>query len=559
MSKSRYLALAILATGTAAQAQTIPPTLPTAGNQLQQLPQPPVTEKSAPELDFDRGTPAADAVESGVTIHVSALDVTGETAFAKADLLAATGFVPGSDMTLTQLRALAARISDYYHDRGFFLAHAYLPAQDVADGVVTIAVVEGRYGEITLRNEADISDAVLTRRLRGLDAQGLIVNAPLERRLLLLSDIPGVRIKGTLAPGTAVGSSDLIVTVTPGPRITGNLEADNGGGRYTGTYRFGGSINLDNPLGIGDRLTLRALASDGGLAYGRVAYQAPVGNATLGVAYAHLRYTLGREFEALDGSGTADIFSLTGSYPLIRSRRANLTALASADYKLLHDDIGVVSSFSDKRIKAATLSLAGDARDTLGGGGWTIFALGWTTGELDIRSAAERAVDAITARSAGGYNKLLASVSREQSVAGPLSLLASVRGQYAFDNLDSSEKMQLGGAYGVRAYPEGEAFGDSGYIATAEAHLQLGGDPARLPGRFELTGFVETGAVRYAQDPWFTGPNKAHRSGYGVGLNWAGPQRLLIRTSYARKLGTGPATSAPDRSGRFWIQVVKSF
>lgn len=555
MFKPRYLAFAILATTQAAQAQTVP----SAGTQLQQLPPRPVAEKPAPDLDFEHSAPVVDTSESGTSILVTALHVTGHTAFPESELLAVSGFVPGSDMTLTQLRVLAARISDHYHAKGLFLAQAYLPAQDIQDGVVTIDVIEGRYGEIALRNEADIADKVLTQRLSGLDSQDLVINAPLERRLLLLSDIPGVRVKATLAPGTAVGTSDLIVNVTPGPRISGNVEADNGGGRYTGTYRFGGTINLNNPRGFGDQLTLRALASDGGLAYGRASYQAPVGNATLGVAYAHLRYTLGREFEALDASGTADIFSLYGAYPLVRSRRANLSVLAAADYKLLHDDIGLVSSYSDKRITAGTLSLAGDSRDSLGGGGSNAFSIGWTTGNLNIRSPAERAVDDITARSDGGFNKIQASLAREQSVAGPFSLYASVRGQYGFDNLDSSEQIQLGGAYGVRAYPEGEAFGDIGYIATAEAHLMLGGDAATLPGRFELTGFIETGAVRYAQDPWFAGSNYARRSGYGVGVNWAGPQGLLIRTSYARKLGTGPATSAPDRSGRFWFQVVKLF
>ncbi|WP_233503431.1 hypothetical protein [Sphingomonas psychrotolerans] len=65
--------------------------------------------------------------------------------------------------------------------------------------------------------------------------------------------------------------------------------------------------------------------------------------------------------------------------------------------------------------------------------------------------------------------------------------------------------------------------------------------------------------MRYAQDPWFTGSNHARRSGYGAGLNWYGPEGFILRGSYARKLGTGPATSAPDRDGRFWFQIVKMF
>jgi hemolysin activation/secretion protein len=555
MFKPSHVAFALIATTQAAHAQQ----LPSAGTQLQQLPQAPVIPQLQPELELGQRPAPADIAEAGPSIRVTALEITGQTVFSDAELVAATGFTQGGEYSLAQLRGLATRISEYYHARGYILAQAYLPAQDVQDGAVAIEVIEGRYGKIDLRNSARLSDGVATRVLRGLTPGDLVTNAPLERRLLLLSDIPGVQAKATLAPGAEVGTSDLIVDVAPDRLITGSLEADNAGSRYTGAYRFGGTINFNNPARYGDLLSVRVLTSDRGLAYGRAAYQAPFGNLTLGVAYAHLRYTLAREFEALDGSGTANIFSTYASYPLVRSRRGNLYALASADYKMLKDELEAVSSRSDRRVKAGTLGFAGDSRDTLLGGGANVFSAGWTTGQLRFRSPAERAIDAGTARSAGTYNKLQASIARLQSITGRLSLYGAVRGQRAFDNLDSSEKIQLGGAYGVRAYPEGEAFGDTGYVATAEMRLGLGGIPASLPGAFELVGFVDTGEVRYAEDPWFIGSNHARRSGYGAGVNWSGPSGLIVKASYARKLGTGPATSAPDRDGRFWFQVVKLF
>ncbi len=552
--KFRYLTLALLAPAGAHAQQ-----LPNAGTQLQQLPQAKIPTPPLPDLDLGQRASTDNTGPAGPAVRVTTLHITGQSAFSEAALLSASGFVPGADLTLQQLRVLAARISDFYHRRGYILAQAYLPQQDVRDGSVTIDVVEGRYGKVEIRNQARIAERVPAGILRGLTPGDIVTNARLERRLLLLSDIPGVRVKGTLTPGAAPGTSDLIVDLTRGPWISGDVEVDNGGSRYTGAYRFGGTVNINNPLGIGDQLSVRGFGSDGGLAYVRASYQAPVGNLTLGVAYAHLDYSLGREFSALDGTGTADIFSGYASYPLVRSRRANLYVLANVDYKLLHDRLGVVSTHLDRQITAGTLGLAGDSRDTLFGGGSNVYAFGWTIGNLNIRSPIDRAIDATTARSQGTYNKLQGSFSRIQSIAGPVSVFASVRGQVALKNLDSSEQMELGGAYGVRAYPEGEAFGDTGYIATFEPRIALGGDSRRLPGRFELIGFVETGEVRYAYDPWFTGSNHARRSGYGGGVNWAGPEGLLVRASYARKLGTGPATSAPDRAGRFWFQVVKQF
>ena len=277
------------------------------------------------------------------------------------------------------------------------------------------------------------------------------------------------------------------------------------------------------------------------------------------MSYTHLTYELGREFEGLDASGTADIASLYASYPIIRSRNHNLYALASIDADWLSDEIGLVSQVSDKNSQSVTLGLRGDSHDELGGGGWTSYWAAWTSGQLEIENPAERAADALTARTDGDFGKFEFSLSRLQTVAGPFSLYGAVRGQLATDNLAASEKMELGGAYGVRAYPEGEAYGDEGFIATAEARLRLDDWSTRAPGPFQLFAFVDAGQVTYAHDRWFAGPNHANRSGAGLGLLWAGPHDLFVSVSYARKLGDATTTSGPDEDGRAWFQITKQF
>ena len=554
MLRSSLIAAALLATGQTAYAQQ-----PPVAGQLQQIPPANVPLGSAPEIRIERPDPAVDAVAEGSSIRVDALRVTGATLFTEAELVAAADFTPGRDLTLPELRNAAARITRFYNDRGYVLAQAYLPAQDVVGGTVTITVIEGRYGAIELRNQSGVSDAVAAGVLSGLNSGAPVAIAPLERRLLLLSDIPGVAVHSTLSPGAEVGSSDLTVDLTRAPRIFGSLEADNAGNRYTGAYRFGGAVNFANLTGLGDLISLRLLASTEGLAYGRAAWQAPLGDATVGAAYTHLQYDLGREFEVLDAGGTADIFSAFASYPLIRSRSANLYALASFDAKFLSDEIGLVSQVSDKESRALTVGLRGDSRDGFGGGGWNTGSWSWTSGELDIESPFERAADAVTARTQGGFNKLQYAVSRLQTVSGPLSLYGSLRGQMATDNLDPSEKMELGGAYAVRAYPEGEAYGDEGYVATVEARLALDQWTGSLPGRFQLIGFVDAGEVDFAHDPWFAGSSHARRSGVGAGLVWSGPDDLFVRVTYAHRLGDQIATSGPDDSGRAWFQIVKLF
>ena len=531
-----------------------------AGGQIQQIPQPPALRKSVPDLPIRRNETLPPPEAAGPKFTVTSLHVTGQTRFSEAELIAATGFKPGSELSLADLRVLASKITDLYNRSGYFVAQAYLPPQDIKDGVVTIAVIEGRYGKISLDNKTNVSDRVINDVLGGLDSGDPVTTAPLERRLLIISDIPGVEVKSTLSPGSEVGTSDLTVGVTPGQRVTGSVQGDNGGNPYTGVYRLGATVNFNEPFGVGDVLSARFLGSTtGGLVYGRLSYQAQVEDATVGVAYTAFEYKLGRQFSSLDASGSEQIASLYGSYPLIRSYNSNLYALLDFDFRTFQDKIGATFSITDKQAWVVMPGISGNYHDMFGGGGWTSYALIASLGSLDIQSPLARAVDAATARTNGGYAKLFFSVSRLQQLIGPLSLYGEVRGQIASKNLDVSEKMELGGAYGVRAYPEGEAYGDQGYMATLEARLLLSRWLGDLPGEMQAIGFVDTGSVTLNKNPWYSGSNSATRSGAGVGLIWSATNNFTASATYAWQLGNTPATSAPDHFGGFWVQIVKYF
>jgi hemolysin activation/secretion protein len=555
MLKNKLFPFALLALShSLVSAQT-----PSAGSQIRQIPPSPVPQQAAPRIRVEQGdAPAASAAEQ-VKIDVASLRVTGARAYPEAALLALTGFQPGSKLTLSELRAMAAKIEQEYRRNGYFVAQAYLPAQDIRNGAVTIAVLEGQYGQVRLQNQTPVSNVLVGGLLAGLNSGDTVAREPLESRLLLLSDLPGVNVKSTLAPGATPGAADLLVEVTPGQRISGSIDADNAGSRYTGANRIGATVNLNEPFGVGDVASLRVLTSFDGLNYARASYQRQFGRAKAGVAYSRLDYKLGEEFESLHGRGTAEIVSVYGNYPLIRSRNTNLYAQLAYDDKTFQDKVEVASLVTDKKARAATASLYGDHHDSVGGGGVSSYSLSYTVGDIDIETADVRAFDALTARTDGRYRKLGFSATRLQRVTGALSLYAAVNGQLASKNLDVSERIALGGIGGVRAYPEGEAYGDQGYVVNLEARLQLPALPASMPGQMQLIGFVDSGTVTRNKNPWTAGDNRTTLSGAGIGLSWADNNNFVVRTYYAHKLGNGMATSAPDKGGRFWIQAVKYF
>jgi hemolysin activation/secretion protein len=555
MIKLSLLTAALLAAGPSAFAQ---PSVD-AGAQIQQIPPAPAAPKPIPDIRVERGRAATAPGPADVRVLVQSLHVTGETRFTEAELIAATQFRPGTELDLAGLRAMATRISDFYNRHGYFVAQAYLPAQNIENGAVTITVVEGHYGKVALNNQTNVSDSLARSVLAGLDSGDLVTTAPLERRLLLLSDLPGVRVRSTLSPGEAVGTSDLAVDLTTGRRVTGSLEADNGGNRYTGVYRGGGTVNFNEPTGHGDVASLRFLTAGEGLNYLRGAYQARIQNATVGLAYAHLWYELGKEFAPLDARGTLGIASLYASYPLIRSYDNNLDLVGDFAAKTFKDRVRATGSVTDKTARVASVGLAGDHHDRLWGGGWTSYSIYAGFGDLNIKTPVVRAADALTARTHGSYRKASFEVARLQELGGPLSLYGQARGQLASKNLDSSEKLELGGAYGVRAYPEGEAYGDQGYLVSAEARWRLAGLSERSGGQLQAIAFVDYGSVTLNKSPWIAGDNHRTLSAAGLGLTWADRHNLLVKVSYAFKLGDERATSAPDRAGRIWVQISKFF
>lgn len=544
--------LSIVASAVWAQQQ------PNAGSQLQQIPQAPSLPPRAPDIVIEQGRQAPLPLSGQTGVKVDTLRITGATAFTEAVLLDASGFKPHSVMTLADLRALAERVSDHYRAQGHFVARAYLPAQDIKDGVVTLAVLEGRYGAVTVRNATRLGDGVVQGLLEPAPDDAVTI-APLERSLLLLSDLPGVQVRSTLTPGASVGSSDLVLDLAPGPLVSGSLEGDNHGNRYTGRSRIGGTLNINNPSGNGDVASLRLLTSGRGLNYARAAYQAQVERAKVGLAYAHLDYRLGKEFDSLKANGTAGIASVYGSYPLRRSRQSNLSVQLALDSKSLDDKVNATSVRQKKRVQALMLSLQGDHRESWGGAAAVnAYSLTGTAGKLDLRDPAARAADATTARTQGSYGKLSFNMSRLQSAGASTQFHASASGQLASGNLDVSEKMPLGGANAVRAYPEGEAYADRGFVLTLEARHTLPVANA-VPGQVQLVGFIDAGAVTINRDPWVQGTNTRKLAGAGVGVNWSVGSDFFVKAFYAHKVGSEAATSAPDAKGRLWVQGVKYF
>ena len=318
-------------------------------------------------------------------------------------------------LTLNDLDALAERVTQAYHDHGYPLDAAYVPAQTLHDGVVQIEVVEAHYGNISLQNQSAVSNRPLNATLSPLQSGQPVTEYALERSLLLLSDIPGALINSVLLPGDTPGSSDLQVDVTPAQRYTGTLGLDDYGNRYTDRARLSGTFDVNGLLHQGDLLDLSALTSGSDMNYGRIGYRYLLNGqgTTMGAAVSGLDYTLGNGLSDLHAHGTAQVESLNLLQPFIRNTAYNLYGQIEFDHRRLRDDIDVAFIETDRHTNSWTATLAGDQRDSTG---ITNFNLSATYGHLGFDNDFAQFIDLLGPRTQGSYTKYDFSISRLQQL-----------------------------------------------------------------------------------------------------------------------------------------------
>jgi hemolysin activation/secretion protein len=545
----------LLVLGTIAPVTAFAQQVPDAGR-VQRENSPPVLAEPGPSEEFDFS--ALNSTErpqpGGPQLSVARLEFSGNTVFTAGALKSVVQELIQQPLDLAGLRDLTDRISSHYEAVGYPFAKAYLPPQGVKDGTLQVTILEGRYGSIETAGDARLA-AGGQSFLRGLERGAPIQSGPLERRLLLLKDQPGVEISPLIRAGEEPGTGDLIVAVSRTPRIVGDVGYDNYGSLYTGEHRALVNLQSDSPFRLGDQVLLRAIKSSESLWLGNVSYSLPIGGSGLRATVGHARtaYELGGVFSSLEASGTADSTSAGLSYSWIRSSSANIVLSATFEHKKLRDETRAVESDERKSSRLVSLGVQFDRRHDNG----VIFgSLRVNPGRLKMDSALA-ALDAQSGRRAkGGFTTFNLDLATLQSVgATGLTFYGRMSAQRSDQNLDSSEKVSLGGPYGVRAYPVSEGNADQGTLLQLELRSSVG---SLSPFAFFDVGEAQLNA---APDGLVSKPSKNSRSisgaGLGVRINRGG---LSAEAVAAWRLhGGAPLAEDGNAKSRFWLTTSYRF
>lgn len=212
--------------------------------------------------------PRVEAIEpeQEVSVLVNQLIFSGRSELLEeSDRKALRDVAVGARMGLDDILALADWVTIRLHEKGDLLARAYVPPQDITEGVIEIAIVEGRVEEIGFERSsgARVSETLLRQLAKGNIDSDRLTRSDLESALYRMEDLPGVGARARLEPGAAPGTSRIVVRVDQDPRLKMRFSSTNHGSTATGSMQHSVAMTLTDLTGLGDETQIQGVFSQG--------------------------------------------------------------------------------------------------------------------------------------------------------------------------------------------------------------------------------------------------------------------------------------------------------
>ncbi len=434
-------------------------------------------------------------IKSGISFVLKRITFEGLTQFTEADLKPLYQDKLGKNITLGELNHIVAEITAFYRNHGFILTRAVLTPQRIENGVVAVRIVEGFISEVKIEGDAGDGNGVIRRYADKIRNSKPLNSKDLERYLLLMGDLPGVKATAVLMPSlTTPGAADVVITVTR-KTVEASATLDNRGSRFLGPEQGGATLAVNNVLGMNEQTELRVLSSvfsPDELRYIDLRHEEPIGSEgtklILDANYARTKPSFNLASLLLDGTSTSVSAGLT--HPLTRSRQSNWFVNTDFTARRVNTDIFGTTNLYQDHLRVLTAGSSYDFIDSTSAVNQMAVNLSkgfnWDTdnnGRFHSRGNGN-----------ASFVKVAATATRLQPISGPWDLFGAMSGQYASRALLAAEEFAIGGQTFGSAYDSAELTGDAGIAARAELRYSR---PAALSflQSYQAYGFLDGGRV----------------------------------------------------------------
>lgn len=458
-------------------------------------------------------------------------------------------------LTVTDLKVLCQDISAAYRKKGFFLARAYLPPQDVRGGGVIIMISEGRLGRVRVEGAKHYPENFVREHVRAT-RRGVLNSTRLVRSILLLNGYPDLNAAATLVKGEEAGTTDVVVQVKDEKKTHFSVNYNNFGAESTAKEKAGLTMQRGSLAQPGDLLSLQGIfgLSTNDVAYSRIDYSVPLNGRgqKLTLSYLESDFQVGGEFKILEVEGQSQIWSFGLLSPRIRKETTSLDLVFGFDYKKIENYLlGTVSSADELRVFRAGLNYDHLDRRRIR----NLVAASVSQGLGGIMGGLEKDDPRSSRLGAGGqFTKLNVDFRQFRMFGKDSSCLARITAQAASDPLPVPEQFSIGGADTVRGFPPSEYLGDQGVVASVELLFPV---QARLVGRgkVQLAGFVDHGLASL-KNPQPGEDRSQEITGAGAGVQWTRPGRMSVRVDVGWPVSGDPSDGSDSTT---YIQLMMAF
>ncbi len=485
----------------------------------------PVIEVDIPEEQFD--------MVEGQTVHIEAIVLEGNEVIKTRKLQAITAQYEHRDLSMKDVRELCLKLRAFYVEEGYFLARAYAPVQDIKDSRLTIAILEGKLGNIVVEGNKHYPTKFVTAYFQSLQGKALHYDQ-FFRELLLLNDNQDLSAAAIFEKGKAFGTADVIIKVIDHRPVHFYADVNNYGASSTSLYRIGGRLDYGNLLINGDKLRFAEVvgAPVNSLRFTDVIYTFPITKTGWSgeVAYLYTLFKVQTDRE-LHQHGMTMIATAKVSYALQRKRRLSTDVFLEFDYKN-------IKNYAQKRTQSEDLlrvfSLGTDINyydNWKGNNYWDVVLYAGVPDFLD----GLHAVDHRCSRHRAGarYYMAYGDWKRVQELPLDFFFIFNFSGQYTRNYLPISEQFYIGGEDTVRGFPLAELLGDCGYYVNAEFRIpppfrnsHIFGTKRTWKETIQFVLFVDNGGVylkRSEKDQHKQSRGFASLSAAGGGIRIYGP------------------------------------
>ena len=515
-----------------------------------------IEERSASPKPESSRQPARSAIVKGFVFN-------GNTVIGKEQLESITEPYIGQALELPLLESAAQAVTDFYRKKGYTLAIAYVPQQDIKFGIVELAVLEGRIGDITVSGNKHYSSSFIRGHFAQAMEENVARNNSLERGLLLLNEYPGLKTSAILEAGKSAGATDVHVTAHDKRPLHFMLDMNNYGFNNISRYRFGAGVEVGNVLVDGGTLTLNAIMGShpNQLLFGMATYSMPIGvqGTKLIVGGSKGKFDVGAELAALKIRGRITTGDIAVTHPFIKSRFQNL--LGEFGFSAKHNTLTVLDNLiGDNDIRALKLGVNWDHLDL--SGRWYASVYGFQGLGQFLGGMADNSPQSTRQGADNRFTKATLATGRIQSLGHGVLLVVKGSGQITTGPVVVIEQMLLGGPDSVRGYQLGERFVDEGYTVSAETRIPF--FPSLMPVALKETQgaiFIDHGAG-HLRNPSPGEQRSTSLTGTGVGLQTQLPwYSSRVRLDLGFPIGPKPigGTIAGDYSPTFYFQVMTRF